>query len=119
MRMLSFWIPFKSIYHPSTFIPRSIYIVSIWYLDGIKSNSDLSTQRFFHLVLPMHQIPISDSMNIEIQLILTNELAEFEKNPVVQDFKHRSFRRIYGIYLKLIYQKMSTCNRLDSETLGS
>jgi hypothetical protein len=52
--------------------------------------------------------------------LVTNELVEFEKQPVeVQDFREFTdhFRGIYRIYLKLMKEnrKMSTCNRLDLE----
>jgi hypothetical protein len=64
------------------------------------------------------------SMIGENRPLVTNEPVEFEKQPVeVQDFREFTdhFRGIYRIYLKLMkeHRKMSTCNRLDLETLGS
>jgi hypothetical protein len=56
--------------------------------------------------------------------LVTNEPAEFEKQPVeVGDLRRITdcFRRIYRLYLKWkkAYQKMPTCNWLDLESLGS
>ena len=56
--------------------------------------------------------------------LVTDEPVEFEKQPVrVQDFRKITdlFRGIYRIYSNLIKEnrRMSTCNRLDLETLGS
>ena len=58
-----------------------------------------------------------EQMNRENRLLVTDEPVE------VQDFKKitNPSRRIYRIYIKLIkkIRKMSTCNQLDLETLGS
>ena len=56
--------------------------------------------------------------------LVTDEPVEFEKQPVeVQDCRKITdyFRRIYRIYPNLIKEnrRMSTCNRLDLQTLGS
>jgi hypothetical protein len=56
--------------------------------------------------------------------LVTDELVEFEKLLVeVQDCKEITdcFRGIYRIYPNLIKEnrRMSTCNRLDLQTLGS
>ena len=56
--------------------------------------------------------------------LVTNELVELEKWPVeVQDRRNITdhFRGIYRIYPYLIKerQRMSTCNRVDLQTLGS
>ena len=56
--------------------------------------------------------------------LVTNEPVEFEKKPAeVQDCRKITdhFRGIYGIYPNLIQEnwRMSTCNRLDLQTLGS
>ena len=58
------------------------------------------------------------------RLLVTDELVEFEEQPVeVQDFREITghSRGIYKIYPNPIKknQKMSTCNWLDLETLGS
>ena len=63
------------------------------------------------------------AMNGENRPLLADEPVEYEKQPnEVQDFKNFAdhCRRIYEIYLKLIkiYQNITTCNRLDLETLG-
>ena len=56
--------------------------------------------------------------------LVTDEPVEFEKEPVeVGAFRRITdhFRGIYSIYLKCIKQnwEMSTCKRLDLESLGS
>ena len=62
-------------------------------------------------------------MNGEKQLLVIDEPVEFEKSPVeVQSFK-RTTERLRGMYriypkLKKKNRKMTTCNRLDLETLG-
>ena len=60
----------------------------------------------------------------ENQQLVTNEPVEFEKEPVeVQDYRKITdhFRGIYRIYPNLTKEnrRMSTCNRLDLQTLGS
>ena len=61
----------------------------------------------------------------ENRQVVTNELVEFEKEPVEvhQDFREITdrFRGIYRIYPNLIKEnrRMSTCNQLDLQTLGS
>ena len=60
----------------------------------------------------------------ENRQLLTNEPVEVEKQPVeVQDCRKitDNFKRIYRTYPNLIEEKrrMSTCNRLDLQTLGS
>ena len=60
----------------------------------------------------------------ENRQLVTNEPVEFKKQLVeVQDYKKITdqFRRIYKIYPNLIKenQRMSTCNQLDLQTLGS
>jgi len=62
-------------------------------------------------------------MNMEIQLLVTDELVDIEEWLVqVQDFRRifDQFRGIHELYLNLMknHWKMSTCNRLDLETLG-
>ena len=57
-------------------------------------------------------------------MLVTPKLGEFEKQPVeVQDFRKITdhSRGIYRIHLKWMKanRKMSTCNRLDLESLGS
>ena len=64
------------------------------------------------------------SMIGENRQLVTDDPVEFEKLPVeVQDCRKITdhFRGIYRIYLNLIKEnrKMSTCNRLDLQTLGS
>ena len=64
------------------------------------------------------------SMIGENRQLGTDEPVEFEKEPVeVQDCRRITdrFRGIYGIYLKSIQRnrRMSACNRLDLQTLGS
>ena len=56
--------------------------------------------------------------------LVTDELVEFEKQPVeVQDCRKFTdhVRGIYRIYFNLIKEnwRMSTCNRLNLQTLGS
>ena len=56
--------------------------------------------------------------------LVRDETVEFEKKPVqVQEFRKLpiTLEEIYGIQLKLIKEirRMSTCNRLDLQTLGS
>ena len=56
--------------------------------------------------------------------LVTNEPVEFEKRPVeIQDCRKITdhFREIYRIYSNLIKEnrRMSTCNPLDFQTLGS
>ena len=63
-------------------------------------------------------------MSGENRRLVADEPVEFEKELVgVQDFKRITyhFRGIYKIYLKQRKQnrKMSTCNQLDLESLGS
>ena len=60
----------------------------------------------------------------ENRQLVTNEPVGFEKSPVeVQDYRKitNRFRGIYGIYLNVIKEnrRMSTCNRLDLQTLRS
>lgn len=58
-------------------------------------------------------ISAQQSMNGETQLLVTDELAEFEKLPVeVQDFGKftNDFRGLYGISLKLIKEKPKDVN---------
>ena len=60
----------------------------------------------------------------ENRRLVTNEPVEFEKQPVkVQDYRKitNHLRGIYGIYPNLVKEnrRMSTCNQLDSQTLGS
>ena len=60
----------------------------------------------------------------ESRQLVTNEPVEFEKYLVkVQDCRRITghFRGIYRIYPNLIQEnrRMSTCNRLDLQTLGS
>ena len=60
----------------------------------------------------------------EDRQLVTYELVDFEKYPVeVQDCMKITdcFRGIYIIYPNFIkeIQRMSTCNRLDLQTLGS
>ena len=60
----------------------------------------------------------------ENQQLVTDEPVEFEKQQVeVQDCKTITdrFKRIYRIYPNFIKEnrRMSTCNRLDLETLES
>ena len=60
----------------------------------------------------------------ENRQLVTNEPVEFEKYPVeFQDCRKiiDHFREIYRIYPNLIKEnwRMSTCNRLDLQTLGS
>jgi hypothetical protein len=60
----------------------------------------------------------------ENRQLVTHEPVEFEKQPVeIQDCRKITdhFRGIYRIYPNLIKEnrRMSTCNRLDLETLGS
>ena len=63
------------------------------------------------------------SMKGDNRPLVTGEPVEFEEQPVEgQDFRkftHR-FRLIYGVYLKLVKKNINitTCNRLDMETLG-
>ena len=57
------------------------------------------------------------------QLVTVNHVS-FKKQPIeIQDFRRITdhFRIIYGIYLNLLYknQRMSTCQQLDLQTLGS
>ena len=65
-------------------------------------------------------------MNGVNRQLVTNKPVEFEKQPVevVQDYCRKitdHVRGIYGTYPNLIKEKrrMSTCNRLDLQTLGS
>ena len=63
-------------------------------------------------------------MNGKNRPLVTDELVKFEKEPVeVQDFCKMTdhLRGIYGVHLKLIKKngKITTCNWLDLETLGS
>ena len=63
------------------------------------------------------------SISRENRHIVADEPVEFEKWPVeVQDFRKFTdhFRGIYRIYIKVLKKtrKMSTCNRLDSNTFG-
>jgi hypothetical protein len=64
-------------------------------------------------------------MNGENRLLVAHEPDEFKKYPVrVQDFREITdgFRTIYGDNFKISKKenrKMSTCNRLDLETLGT
>ena len=63
-------------------------------------------------------------MNGKNRPLVTDELVKFEKEPVeVQDFCKITdhLRGIYGVHLKLIKKnrKITTCNWLDLETLGS
>ena len=56
--------------------------------------------------------------------LVTDEPVEFEKQPVeVQDHRKITdhFRGIYTIYPNLIkeHRRMSTCDQLDLQTLGS
>ena len=60
----------------------------------------------------------------ENQQLVSDEPVEFEKQPVeVQDCRRITdhFRGIYRIYPNLIKEnrRISTCNRLDLQTLGS
>ena len=60
----------------------------------------------------------------EYQQLITDEPVEFEKEPVeVEDCRKITdqFRGIYRMYPNLIKenQRMSTCNRLDLQILGS
>jgi hypothetical protein len=60
----------------------------------------------------------------ENRQLVTNEPVEFEKYPVeIQDCTKITdhFKGIYRIYSNLIKEnrRMSTCNRLDLQTLGS
>ena len=60
----------------------------------------------------------------ENRQLVTNELVEFEKLPVkVQDCRKIAdhFRGIYKKYPNLMKEnrRMSTCNRLDMQILGS
>jgi hypothetical protein len=60
----------------------------------------------------------------ENRQLVTNAPVEFEKQPVeIQDCRkiNDHFRGIYRIYPNLIKgnRRMSTCNRLDLQTLGS
>ena len=61
----------------------------------------------------------------ENRQLVTDEPVEFEKEPVEvhQDCRISTghFRGIYRIYLNLIKEnrRMSTCNRLDLQILGS
>ena len=70
------------------------------------------------------QIHRCQSMIGENRQLVTNEPVEFEEYPVeVQDCKKITdhFRGIYRIYPNLIKEnrRMSTCNRLDLQALGS
>ena len=60
----------------------------------------------------------------ESRQLVTDEPVEVEKSQVeVQDFRRITdhFRGIYGICLNLLQKnrRMSPCNRLDLQTLGS
>ena len=60
----------------------------------------------------------------ENRQLVTNEPVEFEKEPVeVQDCRKTTdhSKEVYRIYPNLIKEnrRMSTCNRLDFQTLGS
>ena len=72
----------------------------------------------------MQTQPATCPMFGENRQLVTDEPVELEKYPVeVQDCRKITdwFRRIYGIYPNLIKEnrRMSTCNRLDLQTLGS
>ena len=56
------------------------------------------------------------AMNGENRLLVTNEPVEAQDSKTTTD----RFERIYKIYLKLIKKsrKITTCDRLDSETLA-
>ena len=61
------------------------------------------------------------AMNAENRPLVTDEPVEFEKYPVeVQDFREitHHLRGIYRIFLVKNNGKITTCNRLDLETLG-
>ena len=73
----------------------------------------------------IHHLPWSDSMIRENRQLVTNKPVEFEKWAVeVQDNRKITdhSRGIYRLYPNLIKEnrrRMSTCNRLDLQTLGS
>ena len=72
----------------------------------------------------MSKLNVFTSLLGKNRRLVTDEPVQFEEEPVeVQDFRRitNHFRGIYGIYLKCIKQnwKMSTCNRLDVESLQS
>jgi hypothetical protein len=64
------------------------------------------------------------TLNIKFSVVTTNELVEFDKQPVeIQDSRKITdhFIGIQGIHLEIVTknQKITTCNRLDLEALGS
>ena len=73
---------------------------------------------------PRSLAPRCSSVIGENRQLVTDEPAEFAKSPVeVQDCRKITdkFRGVYGIYPNLLKEnrRMSTCNRLDLQTLGS
>ena len=73
---------------------------------------------------PRSLAPRCSSVIGENRQLVTDEPVEFANSPVeVQDCRKITdkFRGIYGIYPNLLKEnrRMSTCNRLDLQTLGS